>query len=213
MEIDHIFIFSEAATADELTDFGFVEGSNRIHTGQGTANRKFYFENFFLEILWVHNEEEIKNKIVRNTRLWEHSLSPKDDYSPFGLCLVNTEDTNILFEESLDYQPVYFPQGKVIEFVNSKENYLPSTFRLPFVSPKSNDEPKNHSNGIKNLTKTTFIIPKLHQNNENNYLSFFKNQSNISFQEGEQFALHLEFDNHTQQKSKEFKTLSLKLFY
>ena len=208
MEIDHIFIFSEAATADELTDFGFVEGSNRIHTGQGTANRKFYFENFFLEILWVHNEEEIKNKIVRNTRLWEHSLSPKDDYSPFGLCLAN-----ILFEESLDYQPVYFPQGKVIEFVNSKENYLPSTFRLPFVSPKSNDEPKNHSNGIKNLTKTTFIIPKLNQNNENNYLSFFKNQSNISFQEGEQFALHLEFDNHTQQKSKEFKTLSLKLFY
>ena len=214
MEIDHIFIFSDDQNADELISFGLAEGSNRIHTGQGTANRKFYFENFFLEILWVYDQQEVQSDTVKNTKLWEHSLSPKDNYSPFGLCLVNTEDTNRLFEEKIDYQPVYFPSGKVFEFVETK-SYFPSTFRLPFVSPKENNEPKNHSNGMKRLTKAIFFIPNLNQhiNIQNTYLSFFENQDSISFQEGEKFMLHLEFDNKVQKKIKQFEKLPLKLFY
>ena len=59
MEIDHIFIFTDdkGQVADKLVESGFVEGSNRVHIGKGTTNRKFYFKNFFLEILWVHNEK------------------------------------------------------------------------------------------------------------------------------------------------------------
>ena len=58
MQIDHIFCFTDApqAAAEELLAFGLTEGSNRVHPGQGTANRKFYFENFFLEILWLQDE-------------------------------------------------------------------------------------------------------------------------------------------------------------
>ncbi len=49
MNIDHIFIFTDddGKDADELVDFGLTEGSNRVHVGQGTTNRKFYFDNFF----------------------------------------------------------------------------------------------------------------------------------------------------------------------
>ena len=95
------------------------------------------------------------------------------------------------------------------------QTIFPTLSGFLLASPKSNDEPKNHSDGIKKLTKTTFIIPKLNQNldKKNNYLSFFKNQPNISFQEGENFALHLEFDTHQQEKIKEFDKLPLKLFY
>lgn len=48
MEVDHIFIFSnnQGREADELINFGLTEGSNRVHPGQGTRNRKFYFEIF-----------------------------------------------------------------------------------------------------------------------------------------------------------------------
>lgn len=55
IEIDHIFIFSNTngREADDLVSSGLAEGSNRIHKRQGTMNRKFYFENFFLQILWV----------------------------------------------------------------------------------------------------------------------------------------------------------------
>lgn len=71
MEIDHIFIFSknEGKEADNLVEFGLEEGSHRIHKGQGTANRKFYFENFFLEILWVIDEEEVNQTPTLETQL------------------------------------------------------------------------------------------------------------------------------------------------
>ena len=71
MEVDHIFIFSnnQGNEADELVDFGLTEGGNRVHPGQGTRNRKFYFENFFLKILWVNNESEITSELSAPTRL------------------------------------------------------------------------------------------------------------------------------------------------
>jgi len=47
MEIDHIFIFvSSKDLADELVSFGLTEGSGNVHKGIGTANRRFFFENF-----------------------------------------------------------------------------------------------------------------------------------------------------------------------
>jgi Glyoxalase-like domain len=75
MNIDHIFIFTEdhGKVADKLVEFGLTEGSNRVHAGQGTTNRKFYFENFFLEILWVHNQTEIESELTKPTGLWQRA--------------------------------------------------------------------------------------------------------------------------------------------
>ncbi|MEM9673575.1 MAG: hypothetical protein ACFB15_16700 [Cyclobacteriaceae bacterium] len=75
MEIDHIFIFSanQGQEGDQLLDFGLTEGSSRVHPGQGTTNRKFYFENFFLEILYVINKQEIISELTAPTHLWERS--------------------------------------------------------------------------------------------------------------------------------------------
>ncbi|UHG94724.1 VOC family protein [Spirosoma oryzicola] len=73
MEIDHLFVFSanQGQEANELLEFGFVEGSSRVHMGQGTTNRKFYFDNFFLELLWVIDEQEVTSELVAPTKLWE----------------------------------------------------------------------------------------------------------------------------------------------
>jgi hypothetical protein len=113
MNIDHIFIFTDdnGKVADELLDFGLTEGSNRVHVGQGTTNRKFYFKNFFLEILWVHNETEIKSKQTKPTGLWQRADFKSNSFSPFGLCIVNNDKTEQLFENAFKYQPEYFPQG------------------------------------------------------------------------------------------------------
>ncbi len=99
MKIDHIFIFSanKGNEAEDLINFGMAEGSNRVHPGQGTINRKFYFENFYLEILWVHSEEEVKSTLTSHTQLWKVSQFIQNGNSPYGLCLVKNNATDDLF--------------------------------------------------------------------------------------------------------------------
>ncbi|MEL7250946.1 MAG: hypothetical protein AAFO03_21130 [Bacteroidota bacterium] len=72
MNIDHIFIFTndKGKIADEMVTFGLTEGSSRVHLGQGTTNRKFYFDHFFLEVLWVHDEVELHSEQTKPTGLW-----------------------------------------------------------------------------------------------------------------------------------------------
>jgi Glyoxalase-like domain len=214
MEVDHIFIFSDkqGKEAEELIDFGFTEGSSRVHAGQGTTNRKFYFENFFLEILWVINESEIKSDLVSSTKLWERSNFAENGISPFGLCLVNTEDTDILFENSLKYQPDYFPKGLEIEILtNEKANYLPWTFRLPFKGEKKKTtEPTIHKNGISELTKVEFGIPVADQND---YLLNFEGEKSISFNQNSAHNLTLIFDDNKRNETKIFDTLPLIIKY
>ena len=57
-ELDHCFILTDvgAPEAELLTEFGFVEGEPNTHPGQGSANRRFFFANAMLELVWVHDE-------------------------------------------------------------------------------------------------------------------------------------------------------------
>lgn len=203
MEIDHIFIFTDTKgkVADQLVSFGLTEGSSRIHKGQGTTNRKFYFENFFLGILWVHDENETKSDLVKPTGLWQRANYQTNNFSPFGLCLVNTDETDNLFEKSLKYQPDYFPAGLSIDILtNENQPELPWTFRLPFKEHKKNEvEPTAHANGIKRLTKAQFTYKSSHTN----YVDKFKNDSKIKFVVGSDLKLLLTFDNNAQRRQTE----------
>lgn len=214
MNIDHIFIFTNdnGKVADELVSFGLTEGSNRIHVGQGTANRKFYFDNFFLEILWVHNETEIKSEQTKPTGLWQRAGFKTNNSSPFGLCIVNSDDSQTLFEKAFKYQPDYFPEGMVIDIIkNENQVDLPWTFRLPFKGQKKHEnEPTNHRNEISVLTKTIFEY-KL--STENTFLGNFKKEENIQFIQASRNWLTLVFDNGKQRKKQEFEKLRLTIEY
>ena len=215
MEVDHIFIFSNrnGKEADRLVDFGFAEGSSRVHPGQGTKNRKFYVENFFLEILWVVNEQEIQREPASKTKLWERSKFEENDCSPFGLCLVNSISTDRLFEKSEIYQPEYFPIGMSIDVITNKQNpNLPWTFRLPYRGEKKgHNEPVKHSNGIKKLTRWEFEIKT--GNRKTGFEDYFKNNTSIAFKKGNRNHLTLEFDNKVQEKINEFPELNLTVKY
>jgi len=56
-ELDHVFIRVSrgAPEAEHLVQFGLREGQPNIHPGQGTANRRFFFINAMLELLWVED--------------------------------------------------------------------------------------------------------------------------------------------------------------
>jgi Glyoxalase-like domain len=214
MDIDHIFIFtgSKGKVADQLVSFGLTEGSSRIHKGQGTTNRKFYFENFFLEILWVHDENETKSDLIKPTRLWQRANYQTNNFSPFGLCLVNTDETYNLFEKSLKYQPDYFPAGLSIDILpNENQPELPWTFRLPFKEQKKNEvESPSHANGIKRLTKAQFTYRNL---DDDDFIEKFKNESKIKFVAGSDLKLALTFDDNAQRRKTEIEELNLTIEY
>lgn len=88
-EIDHIFILTDIGTgaADQLISLGFVEGFSNVHPGQGTANRRFFFNNVGLELLWADNEADATSAPIRRTHLWERWKNRKDSACPFGVCL------------------------------------------------------------------------------------------------------------------------------
>lgn len=214
MDIDHIFIFvnDNGKIADELVYFGLTEGSSRIHVGQGTTNRKFYFDNFFLEILWVHNEEELKSDITKPTGLWQRADFNSTN-SPFGLCIVNTDETDRLFENAFKYQPAYFSVGLNIDILKNEQNLnLPWTFRLPFKGHKKNEtEPTEHKSGLKNLTSVEFGITSFNKTDE--FIQQFVGQEKIKFILSPTNNLTLTFDDNENGLTKVFEKLNLKIKY
>jgi hypothetical protein len=215
MEAGHIFIFSDSqgAEADELISFGLIEGSNRIHPGQGTSNRKFYFDNFYLEILWVSNENEIKSTLTAPTYLWERANYKLNGNSPFGLCLNYSEDTDRLFKDCLSYKPSYLPAGMAIEVITNQDSpYLPWTFRWPPISGlKKAEEPTHHRPALNELTKIRFGIPL--NSYQNKYTNFFGSNEKIVFEAASQHHLALEFDHGRLGQTKTFSTLPLIIEY
>ena len=73
LELDHVFICCDvdAPEADRLVRIGLTEGSGNVHAGQGTANRRFFFEDTYIELLWVCNPGEARSDSVRPAAIWE----------------------------------------------------------------------------------------------------------------------------------------------
>src|SRR5262249_54333674 len=56
--------------AELLVDFGLTEGEPNTHPGQGTACRRFFFHNAYLELLWGQDPPEAQSELVKPTGLW-----------------------------------------------------------------------------------------------------------------------------------------------
>src|SRR5690242_11286415 len=110
-EIDHLVVCASpgAPEARELVRFGLTEGAPNQHPGQGTACRRFFFRNAYLELLWVVDRAELQSALVRRTGLWER-LNRERGASPFGMALrPNGEtDTPAPFA-TWEYRPPYLP--------------------------------------------------------------------------------------------------------
>jgi hypothetical protein len=87
VELDHIFICVEPAAreAEALKEFGLTEGTANQHPGQGTSNRRFFFRNAFIELLYLHDLTEIQNELTKPTKLYERLVIKDGKVSPFGI--------------------------------------------------------------------------------------------------------------------------------
>jgi len=69
MEFDHLFICASptAREADCLAASGLMEGSPNTHPGQSTTCHRFFFQNAYIELLWVEDQKETQLETTRPT--------------------------------------------------------------------------------------------------------------------------------------------------
>jgi hypothetical protein len=167
-ELDHLFICTDrgAAVADRLVTLGLIEGSPNIHPGQGTANRRFFFDNLMLEFLWVHNPGEAQSEPIARTRLWERWVGRNSSACPFGLCLrPGMGEEAIAPFSHWAYHPPYLPASLSIAVgTNSDVLTEPMLFVIAFGKrpdqlPIEKAQPLNHPIGFRNITRVSLSGP------------------------------------------------------
>lgn len=210
LELDHIFIAvsANAPEAELLKSFGLTEGSPNQHLGQGTANRRFFFENAFLELLWITDITEIRSKLVKPTHLYERLSQQNQPISPFGICFRPTDHSELSIPFSCwNYQPSYLPPHLSIPMASNNPLTEPLWFVLPFGAAPTTfsvekRQPLQHTSGLKQLTSVCITQPNL-------ALSQAAQQANqvkgFKIEQGKTHVLELGFDDEQAGLSHDFR--------
>jgi hypothetical protein len=168
VEVDHVFVSAAvgAPEGDRLVELGLVEGSANRHPGQGTANRRFFFANAMLELVWVHDAAEARSEAepARRLHLWERWAGRDGSACPFGVCLRPTAGTSDVAPfPAWEYRPSYSPVGMPVAN-NSTVDVEPLVFYIPFhrrmdTAPADRREPYQHTLPIRELTSVRIFAP------------------------------------------------------
>ncbi len=211
-ELDHLFIFTNvgAHEADRLVSLGLVEGTSNTHHGQGTANRRFFFHNAKLELLWVHDLEEAKSELIYPTRLWERWENRNDRGCPFGICLRPAIGFgNRVAFSSWAYHPPYLPKTMSIEVgKNSDVLTEPWLFQTPFGQrpdqyPVEKLQPLDHEIGLREITRLELVSPAA--SNLSPELQSVVDTKQIKLRVGAEYCVELGFDGEIQGKQVDFR--------
>lgn len=228
-ELDHIFICVDpgAIGADRLVSFGLLEGSSNVHPGQGTMNRRFFFHNAMLELLWVHDPAEAQSEPIQRTQLWDRWRDRNPSNSPlkvcpFGLCLRPTESSD-RSEQTIaaeiaakyafahwDYHPPYLPETLSIAVGNNSDRLNePMLFQTPFSKrpdqqPIEKRQPLNHPIGLREITRVELVGPWIFPLSSE--MQSVLDQSPVSLRSGEAFYLELGFDGELQGKCMDLRS-------
>jgi hypothetical protein len=211
MELDHVYICTDkkAPAGDLLVKFGLTEGSANTHPGQGTANRRFFFHNMMLELLWVENMEEVTSSKTKPMKLYEKCMLRGKGISPFGLGFRRTKemDDNAPFP-SWDYQPIYLPDTLRIQVAKDTPISEPMYFYLFFAIrqdqyAEEKKEPIEHKVPLRETTSVKVYINQ--QNSLSESAELIEQQSNVTFELSNQNLLELEFDHGLQKQTHDFR--------
>ncbi len=166
MEVDHLLICTTpgAPEAEALTRFGLTEGSRNNHPGQGTANKRFFFHNAFIELLWLTNAMEAQSELARPTTLYERLTQVGTDISPFGICLRPANSTHLDPPfPTWSYRPSYLPAELSIDVGSATPLAEPLWFFLSFATRPDtavpdDRQPLHHRRGFKEITSIHLTV-------------------------------------------------------
>jgi len=165
MELDHVFILCDegAPEAEALLRIGVREGTGNTHPGQGTACRRFFFANAYLELLWVVDSAEAGSEPARRTRLLDRWALRRAAACPFGVILrpsVNSLETRPPFP-TWSYTPPYLPAGLAIDVADGTPLAEPAVFHLAVQRGRgrSAEQPIDHEPPLRTVSRVSIDGP------------------------------------------------------
>jgi len=201
-EIDHIFVLTDmgAPAAAALLRLGLTEGPPNRHAGQGTANRRFFFNNAMLELLWLENVDEARNPAARPLQLVDRWMERSLNASPFGVCLRPDDAETFLSPfESYEYRPPFFPTGLSAHICLGTPLDEPLWFyigrsRPLHAVPSHRNLASPHRIGVENITEVTITLPSTPSSVANDTSS----ACGVGLRKGTQHHLRITFDGRRQ---------------
>lgn len=158
-ELDHIFlaVTEGGREVEQLLAAGFREGPSNTHPGQGTACRRIFFENGYLELVWLEDFDEAASPLVAPTGLAAR-LGGQPGASRLGICLRRRDGAlHELPLRTWAYQPPYLPSGMAISMAaNSSLRHEPLLFFLPGIAQRRPF--LGHLNESRRITKVSVTL-------------------------------------------------------
>ena len=197
--LDHVLIIVEpgAPEADLLSDVGLVEGTRNDHPGQGTANRRFFFSNWALELIYIRDAEEALNSKASGICVVERAANP--EASPFGLIVHRTtDDTDDPFP-GWRYYPEYFSADKYF-LVGDNSDIIeePSCICMPIMAPARPVQPRQ----AESFMHVTEVIVSVPVEQPSTVLQMFGECDGVSLRIGEPHCMEIVFKDGEQGRSK-----------
>lgn len=210
IELDHLFICvaTGAPEAEALLEFGLTEGTPNIHPGQGTQNRRFFFHNAMLELLWAHDETEARSPLVSPLRLWERWRYRETGHCPFGICFRPASPQPTLPFDTWAYRPPYLPEHLHIPIAVQAHPGEPLLFYLSFGSrpdqfPPERQQPLQHGSRWQEISAVHVTLP---QTQPLSVAAQAVQQAGlVIFKTGLEYLLELEFDQGRQAQQVDFQ--------
>jgi hypothetical protein len=130
VEVDHVFVMCDAGAPEiaALERIGLLAQPRRSHPGQGTANTCVVFENAYLELLWVHDEDEARAPVTAPARLWDRWAGRRGAACPFGIGLRPATPGGRPPFATWPYRPGYLPEGMAIDMATDTPLAEPELF-------------------------------------------------------------------------------------
>ena len=134
-ELDHVLVAvsRDAPELDHLHRVGFAEGPANVHEGQGTACRRVFFENLYLEFIWLEDQRAASAPRIRQTGLAARA-GCQAGASRIGLAFRSRGTGPCEFPlETWPYRPPYLPPDMAIPVArNSTALSEPLLFFMPW---------------------------------------------------------------------------------
>lgn len=205
MEIDHIFICinDPEKITKTLIDFGLTEGETNTHVGQGTANKRFFFAGFYLELLYLADANEATSPATAPTQFYERLTNRDDTISPFGF-IFRPSDNGFLLQDykTIIYKPRLLPKSLNMTILQAPLRD-PMYFYFDFLTPSSRATytSTRHDIGFEKMTSVKIQQPNL----DTQITQDIDNHNIVKFEKHDKHLLEITFDDGAQGKAHDFR--------